>query len=117
MQHEITTDYSKFTLINHNAVSVRVAITPYVRMLCSYPYKYFQSIIAEVTGKGRPLEPMESIEAITTRLSLEIQTIRAKGESIESSEFYDLSSKVQVVNRLGWLVQIQSVCARLAFAY
>ena len=60
MQHEITTDYS----VSHNAVSVRVAITPYVRMLCSYPYKYFQSIIAEVTGKGRPLEPMESIEAI-----------------------------------------------------
>ena len=32
---------------------------------------------------------------ITTRLSLEIQTIRAKGESIESSEFYDLSSKMK----------------------
>ena len=58
--------------------------------ICFTCHKYFQSIVAEVTGKGRPLEPMESIEAITTRLLLEIQTIRAKGESIECSEFYEM---------------------------
>ena len=55
--------------------------------ICLSCNKYFQSIIAEVTGKGRPLVATESL---TTRLSMEIETIRAKGESIECSEFYDM---------------------------
>ena len=48
--------------------------------LCLSCYKYFQSIIAEVTGKGRPLVPTQNLETITTRLSMEIEAIRAKGE-------------------------------------
>ena len=40
-------------------------------------YKDFQSITVEVTDEGRPLVPTESIAAITTMLSLEIEV---KGE-------------------------------------
>ena len=58
--------------------------------ICFTCYKHFQSIIAQVTGKGTPLVPTESLGAIITRLTLEVEVIRGKGESIECSEFYEM---------------------------
>lgn len=60
--------------------------------ICFTCYKYFQSIIAQVTGKGKPLVPTESLGAIVARLTLETQMIREKGESIDCSEFYENST-------------------------
>ena len=58
--------------------------------VCLTCYKYFKSIIAEVTGKGKPLVPTVSLGTILAKLMMEIESIRGKGETIDCGEFYEM---------------------------